>query len=60
MTPPTIDPKRVDKVARCFDGAGRLLRWPSKRADQLLVSGVVWIWSAARPMARSTGTSHMR
>jgi len=37
-----IDPKRINKVARCFDGAGRLLRWPSKRADQLLVLWVIW------------------
>ena len=37
-----VDLKRIDKVARCFDASGRLLRWPSKRADQLLALWVVW------------------
>jgi hypothetical protein len=38
----TPDPKRIARVARCFDGQGRLQRWPSRRADQLLVLWVVW------------------
>lgn len=37
----TMD-KRVDRVARCFDPSGRLQRWPSRRADQLLALWVVW------------------
>jgi hypothetical protein len=36
------DGKRVKRVARCFGIEGRLLRWPSKRADQLLALWVVW------------------
>ena len=37
-----IDPKKIDRVARCFDAEGRLVRWPSKRADQLLALWIVW------------------
>lgn len=59
MTPPTIDPKRVDKVARCFDGVGRLLRWPSKRADQLLVLGVVWSYLPEDRQMTETEVSSM-
>ena len=47
MNAPAIDLKRIEKVARCFDGTGRLLRWPSKRADQLLVLWVVWSYLPA-------------
>jgi hypothetical protein len=36
-----IDTRRLERVARCFGGA-RLLRWPSRRAEQLLVLWVVW------------------
>lgn len=42
MTDEAIDAKRLASVARCFDATGRLQRWPSKRADQLLVLWVVW------------------
>ena len=42
-----VDAKRIDRVARCFDSTGRLLRWPSKRADQLLVLWVVWSYLPA-------------
>ena len=34
--------RQLARVARCFDAKGRLQRWPSKRADQLLVLWVVW------------------
>lgn len=37
-----IDNKVIDRVARCFDREGRLLRWPSKRGDQLMALWVVW------------------
>jgi len=47
MNEAAVDPKWIDKVARCFDGAGRLVRWPSKRADQLLVLWVVWSYLPA-------------
>jgi hypothetical protein len=40
--PPELDVKRVERVARCFDQQGRLARWPSRRADQLLALWVVW------------------
>lgn len=38
----TPQDKRVASVLRCFESGGRLVRWPSKRADQLLVLWVVW------------------
>ncbi len=37
-----IGAKQVARAARCFDTKGRLQRWPSKRAEQLLVLWVVW------------------
>jgi len=36
------DTRQLARVARCFDAKGRLQRWPSKRADRLLVLWVVW------------------
>ncbi len=37
-----INDKRLDRVWRCFDDTGRLQRWPSKRAEQILVLWIVW------------------
>ncbi|WP_417581780.1 DUF2087 domain-containing protein [Pelagibacterium sp.] len=34
--------KRIVRTARCFDGTGRLVRWPSRRADQELALWVIW------------------
>lgn len=42
MTEAPIDAKRIASAARCFSADGRLQRWPSKRAEQLLVLFVVW------------------
>lgn len=42
VTAEEVDDKRIDRVARCFDATGRLLRWPSRRADQLLALWIVW------------------
>ena len=42
-----LDHKRIERVARCFDETGRLQRWPSKRADQLLLLWVVWSYIPA-------------
>lgn len=38
---PVIE-KRIARTARCFDATGRLLRWPSRRADQELALWIVW------------------
>ncbi|MFC5359112.1 DUF2087 domain-containing protein [Azospirillum himalayense] len=40
--PPPVDPVRVLKVARCFDAAGALLRWPPKRSERDLCLWVLW------------------
>jgi hypothetical protein len=37
-----IAARKLERVRRCFDGVGRLQRWPNKRAEQVLVSWVVW------------------
>lgn len=40
-----IDPalrKRLDRTARCFDPTGRLVRWPSRRAEQDLALWIIW------------------
>lgn len=39
---PASEARRLGRVARCFDAAGRLQRWPSRRADQLLALWIVW------------------
>jgi hypothetical protein len=39
---PKPDLKLVERVARCFDTAGRLTRWPSRRADQIVALWVLW------------------
>ncbi|KAA0678001.1 DUF2087 domain-containing protein [Azospirillum brasilense] len=44
---PPADPVRVLKVARCFDAAGALLRWPPKRSERDLCLWVLWSRIAA-------------
>lgn len=39
---PALDLKRIQRAARCFDAEGRLLRWPSRRSDQILVLWGLW------------------
>lgn len=40
LAPPDL--KRVARAVRCFDAAGRLQRWPSKRSEQIVVLWVIW------------------
>ncbi len=40
--PPEPDRERVAKVARHFDGEGRMLRWPAKTNQQELAVWVLW------------------
>ncbi|WP_338606699.1 DUF2087 domain-containing protein [Pelagibacterium nitratireducens] len=40
--PDPASEKRITRTARCFDATGRLLRWPSRRADQELALWVIW------------------
>ena len=37
-----VDPRRIERVRRCFSDDGRLLRWPAKRGDQVLALWVLW------------------
>ncbi|MDO8802242.1 DUF2087 domain-containing protein [Phenylobacterium sp.] len=37
-----VDHKAVARTVRCFDAAGRLLRWPARRGDQILALWVLW------------------
>lgn len=39
---PPLDEKRLDRVLRCFGPDGRLMRWPSKREDQVLALWGLW------------------
>ena len=34
--------RRVERVQRCFSPEGRLLRWPSRREDQVLALWGLW------------------
>lgn len=38
----TVDMKLVQRVRRCFDLEGRLIRWPARRADQVLALWGLW------------------
>lgn len=40
--------KRIGRVLRCFDAAGRLQRWPSKRSEQILALWAVWSFLPSR------------
>lgn len=39
---PAVDLRRVERVKRCFSPEGRLLRWPSRREDQVLALWGLW------------------
>lgn len=43
-----LDLRRIQRVARCFDAQGRLLRWPSRRSDQILALWGLWASLPAR------------
>lgn len=45
---PPLDEKRLDRVLRCFGPEGRLMRWPSKREDQVLALWGLWSKLPAR------------
>ncbi|NNU63736.1 DUF2087 domain-containing protein (plasmid) [Rhizobium indicum] len=42
LRPEAVDEKLVDRVVRCFNDSRRLLRWPSRRSDQILVLWILW------------------
>ena len=46
---PEPDRRLVERVARCFDEAARLMRWPSRRIDQV---AVLWVLSSHFPPAK--------
>ena len=52
MPPPEpVDLRRIAKVAGYFDAEGRLTRWPSRRAQQILCLWALWArLPAATPM----------
>lgn len=37
-----IDPRRMERVRRCFADDGKLSRWPAKREDQVLALWGLW------------------
>ena len=37
-----VDPRLIERVKRCFSPEGRLLRWPSRRGDQILALWGLW------------------
>jgi hypothetical protein len=41
-TAPAVDKRKLERVWRCFDGTGRLQRWPKKRSEQILALWIVW------------------
>lgn len=41
--PDTTLLKRMERLARCFDREGRLLRWPNRRSDQISALWILWL-----------------
>ena len=39
---PAVTKRKLERVWRCFDEAGRLQRWPKKRSEQILALWIVW------------------
>ncbi|MBZ8134209.1 DUF2087 domain-containing protein [Afifella sp. IM 167] len=42
---PAMEPaekRRMERLLRCFDGEGRLERWPKKRSEQVLALWILW------------------
>ena len=39
---PVVDRRRVEKVARHFDGKGRMVTWPSRTRQQELCAWLLW------------------
>lgn len=39
---PAVDPAKILRIARCFDAAGRLARWPAKRSEREPSLWVLW------------------
>jgi hypothetical protein len=48
--PEPMDHARIEAAARCFDGEGRMTRWPSKPSVQALCLWAIW---AAVPPGRA-------
>jgi hypothetical protein len=46
--PPPVDPARLTRLARLFDRAGLLLRWPGKRGMEKTCLWVIWSRIPAR------------
>jgi hypothetical protein len=40
--PTQVDPRRIERVRRCFTPDGKLSRWPAKREDQVLALWGLW------------------
>lgn len=40
--PAPVDPRRIERVKRCFGPEGRLSRWPARRDDQVLALWGLW------------------
>jgi hypothetical protein len=45
---PSIDLARIERLLRCYDDQGRLLRWPPKQSQRLLTLWVLWSKVPAR------------
>jgi hypothetical protein len=54
-----VDFARVERLARCFDTAGRLARWPGKLSHRLLCLWVLWSRIEPKQVYSERGISNL-
>jgi hypothetical protein len=55
------DRRLVERVGRCFDSTGRLMRWPSRRTDQITALWVLWsVFPSARNLSEPEVNAFLR
>jgi hypothetical protein len=61
MIEPEPDRRLVERIGRCFDSTGRLMRWPSRRTDQITALWVLWsVFPSARNLSEPEVNAFLR
>jgi hypothetical protein len=58
---PEPNRRLVERVGRCFDNVGKLMRWPSRRTDQVVALWVLWsVFPSARDLSETEVNAVLR